>query len=95
MKDINWPRLIVQVLIACLLVGILLNFLGVDPLDLYRDAWGTILSVFEISWETLGDIVNYILVGAIIVVPIAIIGLLLSLRRSRKQPPGSQPPKGQ
>lgn len=87
MKDINWPRLLVQVLIACFLVGIVLTFLGIDPLDLYRDVWGTIVSVFEISWETIGDIFNYILIGAIIVVPIVVIGLVLSLRKSRNQRP--------
>ncbi len=90
MKDINWPRLIVQVLLACLVVGFLLNLLSVEPLDIFRNAWGTIVNVVEFAWNALDDIVNYVLVGAIIVIPVVVIGLLLSLRK-----PGGRPPKGE
>jgi hypothetical protein len=78
---------VVRILVACLVVGLLLSFFAIDPRSLllggwqaFHDAWGMALSAA--SWA-----IPYVLLGATVVVPIAlVIGVLRLLRRRDRGP---------
>lgn len=74
---------IVRLLIMSLLVGFLMTWLGLSPLDLFsslerimRDAWAN-------SGAVLRTLLTYVLTGAAVVVPIWIVVRLLRIGRRR------------
>lgn len=78
-------RLIVNILIWSLLVGLLLAWLRIDPVDLLRDGLHLLAALPRMLADMLGWAWPYVATGAVIVVPIALIGLLPRLwRRSRR-----------
>jgi hypothetical protein len=82
-------RLIVNILIWSLLVGLLLAWLHIDPFDLLRDSLHFLGRLPAILANLLGWAWPYVAAGAVIVVPIALIGLLPRLwRRSRRDDRG-------
>jgi Na+/H+-dicarboxylate symporter len=69
--------------VLCLLVGLFLEGLGVTAHGILTDTWHTIGSVFH----KLGDFIvwslPYALLGAVIVVPLMLLGLIDRRRRRR------------
>ena len=66
----------IGVVVLCLLVGLFLTHLGIAAHGITTDTWHTILSV----GRRVGDVdlwaVPYILLGAVVVVPLPILGLV-------------------
>jgi hypothetical protein len=58
-------------------VGLVVAVAGIDPLDLWRDLGGTIREIWSLFWDTAHWAVRYVVLGAIIVVPIWIAVALL------------------
>jgi hypothetical protein len=78
-------RFMIRILIWSLLVGLVLAWLGWTPADLIGRLWGLVahlpgwlLGFADWAWP-------YISQGAVIVVPLALIGLLLEMRRRRRR----------
>jgi hypothetical protein len=73
---------IVRLILLCLVVGLLLAFFDITPHSILTDTARTIREV----WDLIGAFVRwalpYILLGAVIVVPIALLSFLL--RRARR-----------
>lgn len=84
-------RFVINLLVACLLVGLLLTWLGIDPVALLNGAWAAIQDAPRAVADAAGWAVPYILTGAIVVVPVAVIVLLLRLIRQRRRSGGSDP----
>ena len=82
-------RLIVNILIWSLLVGLLLAWLRIDPYDLLRGALHAIAALPAMLADLFGWAWPYVATGAVIVVPIALIGLLPRLWR-RRPPSGGR-----
>jgi Na+/H+-dicarboxylate symporter len=72
---------ILGLLLLCFIVGVVLAFLGTTPATLFRDLWGALLG----AWGTVVDVfawaMPYIVLGAMVVVPIAVVSWLLRLAR--------------
>ncbi len=76
---------ILSLLMASFVVGILLWVFGIDPMDLWNDLGGTLRRIVDAT----GDIVEwagrYIVLGAIIVVPVWVVWKLFDLMTRRKK----------
>ncbi|ACI98560.1 hypothetical protein [Rhodospirillum centenum] len=84
-------RFVVNVLVACLVVGLLLTWLGIDPVALLNGAWAAVQDAPRAIADAAGWAVPYILTGAIVVVPVAAVALVLRLIRQRRRPGGGDP----
>ncbi len=62
-----------KILLASLILGFLLKFFNVDPKDLLLNFGQTLRSMFAWAGDFVAGSVEYVLIGAIIVVPIWLI----------------------
>ena len=67
----------IGVLVLCLLVGLLLTHLGIAARGILTDTWHTILSVGRLVGDVITWAVPYTLLGAVVVVPLLIVGLVV------------------
>lgn len=74
---------IVKLIIACLLVGLVLSTLNVDPRNILASGQATIEWLIEVGGEFFAWAVTHILTGAIVVIPIWVIIYLLRTAKSR------------
>lgn len=75
---------IVKLLIACFLVGLVLVWLNLEPKDVLFQGWHLVKSLAEWTMENLGSAMSYILLGAVVVLPIWLVFYLLRAIRGRK-----------
>ena len=81
----NAPRIpVLKLLIWCLVIGLLLSFFNATPEGVYAWAGETGKAVFEWLWEFGENIGPYVLMGAMLVLPIWGITYLWSLFKGRK-----------
>jgi hypothetical protein len=66
----------IGVLVLCLVVGLFLTHLGISARGILTDTWRTILSVGQLMGDLIMWAVPYTLLGAVIVVPLLLIGLV-------------------
>lgn len=80
------PSDILRLVFLSVLVGFLLAAFRIDPRELWIDFFGTIGRVWErfilFVTHSAADLVSYFLLGAVIVVPIAIVFRLLRASRA-------------
>lgn len=72
-----------RLLFASLVVGALLMWLNVEPMDLVRHAILVLERLWAMGFEAFGQAGHYILAGAVIVLPIWLATRLLTGFRSR------------
>ena len=77
---------IIGVIVLCFLAGLFLSRLGITARGILTDTWATILSVFTLLGDLVSWAVPYVLLGAVIVVPLFVLALLHRFAR-RRQPP--------
>lgn len=82
MSNFNIATL-VRVLIACVIVGALMAFIGVTPRDIAHSVTGFASEAVRNAAAWAGNIVSYLLLGAVIVVPVWLISLLFRSFRGR------------
>ena len=75
---------IIGYVLLCFVVGVILTMCDVRPQDLLTDTWATIRSIVHLAISSLSWAFQYILLGAVVVVPIAVVAYLLRLGRSRR-----------
>jgi len=68
-------------LLLCFVVGVVLAFFGTSPQTIFTDAWGVILGVWGFVVDLLAWAFPYILLGAVVVVPIAVISWVMKAAR--------------
>ena len=73
------PRLV----FISFVVGIILSALNLDPLDLVNMAVNFVERLWNMGFHAIGRLGNYLVVGAIVVIPIWLITRLLAMGRSR------------
>ena len=66
----NVGSVIVKLLIGSFLVGWLLTFFDITPLDLLKDLTGTIGHIYSTALSSVRWAADYILLGAVIVLPL-------------------------
>jgi len=74
---------IVKTLVLCFVVGFILSVLRIDPASILTNNWETIKDIADLVFDAGHWALPYILVGAVIVVPLSVIGALLRWSRSR------------
>ena len=74
---------IIRLIVLSLVVGIVLSVLGIDPIELWYMARNLAYDIWYMGFDALGDVGGYLVVGAIIVVPIWLILRLLKLGSGR------------
>ena len=74
---------IVKTLVLCFIVGFALSVLRIDPASILTDSWHTIQDIAGLLIEAGRWALPYILIGAVIVVPLSVLGAVLRWSRSR------------
>ena len=72
---------ILKLVILSVLVGGVLSFLGLTPSEIYARALDTARALWHMGYDAFDMVFEYLLVGAMIVVPIWLISRLVSARR--------------
>jgi Family of unknown function (DUF6460) len=72
---------ILRLVLLCILVGVVLRVLGLDPFNIWRSVQDLIQYVWNMGFEALDGLWRYFLLGAVIVIPI---WLLVRLMRAPK-----------
>lgn len=80
---------IVKLALVCLFVGFLLVFFGIDPVALMQNFPEAIQSIFEVVADLIRWAVPYIMLGAVVVIPIWLVFFLLRVARGRRSGSGS------
>lgn len=76
-------RRVLGLLFVCLLVGLLLAWLHITPQSLFTDAFATVERIIRLAIDVGRWAIPYIVLGAVVVVPIAILGFIFG-RRGRR-----------
>ena len=71
-------------LVLCLLVGLLLTHFGIAARSILTDTWHTILGVGRLVGDLIVWAVPYTLLGAVVVVPLLLIGFVFRRGSGRK-----------
>ncbi|MDO8838989.1 MAG: DUF6460 domain-containing protein [Parvibaculum sp.] len=74
---------IFKLAVASIAVGIVLAILGIKPIDLWRDFLSTIANIWSMGFEAIDWSLQYLVLGAIVVVPIFIVVRLWSVMTER------------
>ncbi len=75
---------IVKLVVACFLVGLMLVWFDLKPQDVLIQGWRLVKSLVEWLMENLGSAMSYILLGAVVVLPVWLVFYLLRAVRGRK-----------
>ncbi|CAO3352881.1 hypothetical protein ABNQ39_05720 [Azospirillum sp. A26] len=74
---------IIRTLVLCFIVGFVLSFLRIDPASILTNSWQTVQDIAALVIEAGSWALPYILIGAVVVVPLSVIGLVMRWNRSR------------
>ncbi|CDZ32403.1 Hypothetical protein NGAL_HAMBI1145_11740 [Neorhizobium galegae bv. officinalis] len=74
-------RTIIKLIVVCLVVGFVLTFWGFTPNNIIGEIRYWFHDLWMNGFQALGKIGNYLVLGAIIVIPIFVILRLMSYRR--------------
>ena len=74
-------RVLVKLLILSLVAGFLMSVFGLYPDDILYAVRNFVLDLWHSGFAALGRVGDYLLLGAVIVIPIFIVIRLLSFRR--------------
>ncbi|MFB2549731.1 DUF6460 domain-containing protein [Ensifer soli] len=75
-------RVLVKLIVVSVLVGFVMSFFGVYPLDVYDAVRDFLFDLWHTGFAALGRVGDYLLLGATIVVPAFILLRLFGTRRS-------------
>jgi Ca2+-dependent lipid-binding protein len=72
---------VVKLVLLSLVVGFLLTYFGLTAWDLFEWVQTSIARLWRQGWRALGDVGQWLVAGAIIVVPLWLLSRVLSRRR--------------
>ena len=75
-------RTIIKLVVISVVVGFVMSMMGFSPWDLVRMIRNGILDLWHSGFAALGRVGDYLIVGAMIVVPVFIILRILNWRKS-------------
>ncbi len=81
--DRNIVSTIVKLAIISLLVGMALAFFDISPRSLVENLGGTVVEIYEVILRFLRWAVQYILLGAVVVLPIWLVFFLIRLAKKK------------
>ena len=71
---------ILRLLVVSLIVGALLMWLDIHPRDVIRGLENFVLRIWNMGFEAVRELAQYVFAGAVIVVPVWLVMRLLSAR---------------
>ena len=74
----------IKLIVASLVVGLFLGFFDIDPRELLADFGETVQKIFSVVASIVEWAVKYLLLGAVVVVPVWLIFFLIGRIRSNK-----------
>ncbi|WJH38920.1 DUF6460 domain-containing protein [Aliirhizobium terrae] len=74
-------RTIIKLIVVCLIVGFVLAFFGFTPDNIVDNIRYYFLDLWYNGFRALGRVGDYLLLGAIVVIPIFVVLRLMSYRR--------------
>ncbi len=74
---------IVKLAIISLLVGVALAFFDISPRSLVENLGGTVVEIYEVILRFLRWAMQYILLGAVVVLPIWLVFFLIRLAKKK------------
>jgi hypothetical protein len=74
-------RVVMQLLVLSFIIGIVLNALGVSPFDIVNGLRSLALRIYDMGFGTVELVGRYILLGAVIVVPVWLLMRILKFGR--------------
>jgi hypothetical protein len=77
----NPLRVILKLVVISFLVGIVMSAFGWSPFDILDGIRDFFLDIWRMGWSAVDRFVEYLLLGAAVVVPVFIILRILSYRR--------------
>lgn len=77
---------IVRTLLLCFVVGVILSVLRIDPANILTNSWESMRDIVDLLLDAGRWALPYILIGAVIVVPLSVAGAVLRWFRSRPRP---------
>lgn len=75
------PRTIVKLIVISILVGMVMNVFNIYPFDIVYAFRDFIVNLWEKGWAALGRFGDWLILGAMVVVPVFILFRLLNYRR--------------
>ncbi|HEX9906770.1 MAG TPA: DUF6460 domain-containing protein [Propylenella sp.] len=77
-------RVAIRLLVLSLIVGLLLSTLRIHPFEIYRWIERQILRIYDMGFAFFGDLLEYLVLGALIVIPLFLLSRLLKLGSRRR-----------
>ena len=81
----NVVSTIVKLAVISLLVGFALAFFGIDPKNLITSLGSTVVEIYEVILRFLQWAMKYVLIGAVVVVPIWLVFFLIRLAKQKRR----------
>jgi hypothetical protein len=72
-----------RLILVCILVGVVLNALGLDPFDIVQSIERLVRSIWNMGFDAFRWLWRYFLLGAVIVIPIWIIMRVVNTPRGK------------
>ncbi len=82
---------IVRLLVLSLVVGVILSVLGITPENIFDRINVMLRRIYDLGFGAIESVLGYVILGAMVVVPIWFISRLIKATRSPDVPP---PPRG-
>ncbi|MEM9632737.1 MAG: DUF6460 domain-containing protein [Pseudomonadota bacterium] len=76
-------QVLLRLVFLSFVVGIVLSALNLDPLDLVHMTINFVERLWDMGFHAIGRLGNYLVIGAIVVVPIWLVSRLLAMGKSR------------
>jgi hypothetical protein len=74
---------VIRLAILSIVVGIVLSALGLSPVELIERLQMIVRRLFDLSFDTVKKLFEYLLIGAVIVVPVWLISRMVSSSRNK------------
>ncbi|HEY5377949.1 MAG TPA: DUF6460 domain-containing protein [Pseudolabrys sp.] len=72
-----------RLILICILVGVVLNALGLDPFDIAQNIERLVRSIWNMGFDAFRWLWRYFLLGAVIVIPIWLIMRVINAPRGK------------
>lgn len=79
----NATSVLIKLFVASLLVGIAMSIFDITPESLLQDFGGTAVRIFSVIVEAIEWSIPYVLIGAVVVIPIWVLAMALRFFRNR------------
>jgi len=78
-------RVFIRLLLLSLVVGLVLSALGISPWQIYQWVERAIRRVYDMGWAFFTNSLDYLIAGALIVIPLFLISRLFKMGGRRRQ----------